>query len=73
MSLSTVAEYRRAVRDAKRVFTQPRFGVSECYVRTSKADALYLVRGMKGTTTARELELYAESFGTFEGDDLFVG
>ena len=71
--ITTVAEYRCAVRDAKRVFVQPRFGASETYVRVSKVDALYLVRGMKGTTTAQELELYAGSFGTLEGDDLFVG
>ena len=69
----TIREYRAAVKAAKRVFCVPMFGNCITPVRISKADALYIVKGVAPDTTAEELE----TSGLFNWDegrgDLYIG
>jgi hypothetical protein len=71
--ITTVTEFRKAVRKAREVLAQVRFGTSERWVRISKADALTLVAGMARDTTPEDAELYSGIFGTFDGATLHVG
>ena len=74
MEITTVGEYRKAVRAAKRVFSGVRFGVSEKLVRISKSDALWLVKNSAADETAEEHEMYAGTFARWDDDgDLVIG
>ena len=63
----TVAEYKQAVKKAKRIYIQVWFGTSPNWIKISKADALELVKHGK---TAEDFDL--EFFGTFEDNKFYI-
>ena len=71
--LMTVKELRAAIKAAKIVLAVPRFGVSESWVKLTKADALGLVKGAKGAATPEEFSMYAGKFGTLTEGTLYLG
>ena len=64
--IDTIADLRRAIRDprTKDVYVQARFGISETYVRITKSEALYLLKGYDADFTAADCEVYGEEFDT---------
>ena len=69
--ITTVPEFRKAVREAKDVLTQVRFGCSERWVRISKADALLLVAGFGRSDTPEQHEM--DAFASVDGSTLYLG
>jgi hypothetical protein len=64
-NINTVPQLKQAVKLAKRVFVQPKFGVSENWVQISKREANDFVSKMEDDTTPHRFEMYADTFGTF--------
>lgn len=64
--INTVAELRKAIKDkrTKDVYVQPRFGLSEIYLRITKTEALIMLAGYDADATAEDCEVYAGSFDT---------
>jgi len=73
MQINTVAEYRKTVKAAKDLFIQPRFGVSESWIKISKKDALWLVDAYEPSSTAQHAQMFGESFGHFEDGTFWIG
>ena len=66
-------ELRAAIKVAKTVLMAPRFGVSESWVKVSKADALGLVKGAAGSATAEDFSMYTGEFGELRDGVLYLG
>jgi hypothetical protein len=71
IDLMTVVETRKAIRAAKHILIQARFGTSEQWVQLRKVDALSLLRAMHGSP--RQNEMYSGTFGSIEGDTVYLG
>lgn len=69
--LKTIKETRAAIKAARVVYVEPRFGTSETWVRISKADALFILRGMTGTPHANEM--YTDRFGSVQDGAVYLG
>lgn len=74
-SIHTVKGLRRAIKAVPpySIYCLVRFGVSGKNVRISKAEALHLVQGLPGKTTASDMEMYTGSFGYVENSVLYLG
>ena len=71
---TTIGEYKQAVKKAKNIYVLPVFGgLDTKRVKISKADALYLVKGEKLGLTAEKFGMYTDSFGFWDGNDLYIG
>jgi hypothetical protein len=71
--ISTIRELRAAIKGAREIRAEIRFGCSERWVRISKTDAVALVRDLGKVATAADAEMYSGTFGSFDGDTLYLG
>lgn len=66
----------RALKQAKEVYVQPKFGSSETWLRVSKKEALMLLSCL-GTrdnpTTPEGHEMYSDTFGSVLNECLYIG
>jgi len=70
----TIKETKAAVRKAKAVFIQARFGVSEKWLRVSKETAFDLLDSIDPNDTPKDMEMFAGSFGEMDIDRyLYLG
>jgi hypothetical protein len=70
-NLTTLTQVRRAIDAASEVLVQVRFGVSEQWVRISKADARSLIKGRNSTPD--DMEMPCGDFGSVDGTTLYLG
>lgn len=66
--MQTFTTLRAAIRDANTVLIQPRFGLSERWLKISKKEALEMIRGY-GAGIALELD---ERYSWID-DELYIG
>ena len=72
--LRTVKELRIAIDEARTVYAQLRFGVSEEWVKISKVAARSLVATMREDTTPEQMEMGTSDFGMIDEQwDLYLG
>jgi hypothetical protein len=72
INIKDINECRKAVKKAKSVFIQPRFGASERWVKVSKVEALDLLQDISGSP--EENEMYAGLFGSLSRHgELYLG
>lgn len=67
----TFQELRAAIKRAKHVYIQARFGSSERWLRITKREALFLVAGYTSNDPLLNDETF--SWGARDGLDLFIG
>jgi hypothetical protein len=67
-NLETLGQARLAVANASAVYVQPRFGVSEHWVKITKADARALLATFDPKTTPRQAEMQCNNFGMITPD-----
>lgn len=79
VKLDTRSALLKALKQAKHVYIQPRFGTSETWIRISKKETLMLLICL-GTwinpVTPEALEMYSGVFGTLSPNgngDLYLG
>lgn len=65
IDIDTIEQLQRAIKLAKHIRIQVRFGVSERWVKITKAQALELLEDI-GNATPRELEMYSGTFGALD-------
>jgi hypothetical protein len=73
MDIMTVPQLKRAIREARLILTQPRFGLNESWVKLAKGEALALVSVLDADMTPHDLEMSTGRFGNVEGDTLYLG
>lgn len=71
--LMTIPETRKAIRKAREVLMQPRFGSSEAWVRISKVEALDLLSNYKDDATPEHCEMYGGRFGELDVSIVYLG
>lgn len=72
--ITTLKRLRSAIREAKEVYVQPRFGSSERWSRVSKTEVMALIKGMTDAHTPQFYEMPTGLYGTLEADgSLYVG
>jgi len=69
MNIDTVKDLTRAIKKAKLILIPVRFGLSEDYVKISKVEAEFLVRGIPSYATPAEMEMYSGHFGELKKVD----
>ena len=77
-TINTIAQYRAAVRTAKRVYCHPMFGDHSCPVRIAKSEALALVGRLPSQTTCEALGIHESGIAMWANNDpatgeLFIG
>lgn len=73
IEIRTIPELRAALKIAKAVYVQPRFGTVETWLKVSKSEARTLLLGLTKWETPETMEMPAEIFGTLQGATLFIG
>lgn len=71
--LSTIEALLGAIKYAKVVYIQPRFGTSEAWIRISKAEARFLAKALPENATPGVCEFTANQFGHMIEDELYLG
>lgn len=72
--IMSVGELRTAIKNAKLVLCQVRFGVSEQWVKLAKQEALELVKNADNNQTPGDFEMYGDTFGSIGSDGiLYLG
>ena len=73
-NITTIPSLRLAIKVAKQVYVQAKFGTSERWVKISKLEANELLAQLFDDTKDPEFyEMYSGVFGTFNGKSLFMG
>lgn len=75
MNITTVLDLKRAIRDAKLILIQVKFGCSEKWVKISKAEAKDMISELDANATPESFEMYSADFGSFEASSktLYLG
>jgi hypothetical protein len=73
LNLITIPSVRRAIKSARAVYVQPRFGCSEHWVKVTKAEALNMLESFPDHFTPEDAEMYAGTFGTLKDKVLYMG
>ncbi len=71
--LLTIRATRQAIRSAKTVLMQPKFGLSEEWVKISKQEALKFLAPFKHDETPENAGMFANIFGSVDGNTVFLG
>lgn len=72
--IKTVKDLRKSIREAKMVLVQPRFGLSEAYVKISKREAVAMMDGLTDDMTPDSLGMATDSFASVnEIGELYIG
>lgn len=67
--ITTIPELKKAIRRAKVILVQPRFGVSEKWIKITKNEATYIVSDINDSATPEQHEMYGATFATMTDDD----
>lgn len=65
IDIDTIEQLHRAIKTAKCIRIQVRFGFSERWLKITKVQALELIEDM-GNSTPREAEMYSGTFGALD-------
>jgi hypothetical protein len=72
--LMSLKEVKAAIRKAKVVKIQPRYGLSEAWIEISKKVALeFVVNGIGPDESPEEAEMYGGVFGSLDEGVLYLG
>ena len=71
--ITTIKRLKQVIREATEVNVQPRFGVSEKWIRCSKKDALFLIHGLTHDRDPAFYEMTCDIYGTYEDGVLSLG
>ena len=69
VEIHSLPELRKYIKEANLIVGMLRFGAVEKWIKISKKEALYLIRGIPDTVTPEECEMFGSSFGSLEIDD----
>jgi hypothetical protein len=72
-SLMTIAATKLAIDNAKVVYIQARFGVSEYWLKITKREAYSLLDTFDPKITPKHAEMPTSCFGEFDGRSVFLG
>lgn len=73
IELETIPQLRKAIRGARLVMVQLRFGTDEQWVKISKREALDFIEGYADHVSPRDLEMFGNSFGSLSGTVVYMG
>lgn len=73
IDIVTIKALRSAIRKAKLILVQPRFGCTERWIKISKAEAIEMIFHISVNDTPADQEMYRGVFGSLEDDTLFLG
>lgn len=71
--LNSIPAAKAAVKTARKVMVQIRFGCSENWVKISKVEALEFLELIGDNTTAREMEMGTGNFGEWNNHIVYLG
>lgn len=76
--LHTIAQVKKAIKKADQICIQPRFGVSEKWIRITKEQARILIEGFDDDATPQQSEMFTGRFGELAdegrlGKTLYLG
>jgi hypothetical protein len=66
VTIETVGHLRAAIKRAKRICVQARFGTSESWIKISKVQALELIEGANDRQRASDFEMPTGDFGMID-------
>jgi len=73
VEIKTVRELKTAIRHAKHILVQPRFGASERWIKITKREAKAIASDIPKFATPAAVEMFTGTFGVVEGDALYLG
>jgi hypothetical protein len=75
VDIKTIPELRAAIKLARCVWVQPRFGTSERWVKITKVEALEMIHAYTDSDTPANCEMYGGVFGEYRTPSraLFMG
>ena len=73
IELETIPQLRKAIRGARLVMVQIRFGCDERWIKISKREALDFIDAYSNQTTPRSIEMFTDSFGSLNGSTVYLG
>jgi hypothetical protein len=71
--ITTIPSLKCAIKNARRIRVQPKFGTNEKWIRISKVEALELIEGYADDATPTWHEMYGGIFGTMINGVLYMG